>query len=90
MDILELNNSLIPHYMDFCITTYYTYMYTSLSGVFRQYHINFTSLWYIILRHHTFIGHAMAQLALRYKPECRGFDFRWCHWNFSLTLWPWG
>ena len=29
----------------------------------------------------------MAQLveALRYKPEGRGFDFRWCHRNFSLT-----
>jgi len=27
--------------------------------------------------------HAMAQLveALRYKPEGRGFDSRWCHWN---------
>ena len=23
--------------------------------------------------------------ALRYKPEGRGFDPRWCHWNFSLT-----
>jgi hypothetical protein len=34
-----------------------------------------------------FMGHAVAQLveALRYKPEGRGFDFRWCHWNFSLT-----
>jgi len=32
-------------------------------------------------------GHAVAQLveALRYKPERRGFDSRWCHWNFSLT-----
>ena len=32
-------------------------------------------------------GHVVAQLveALRYKPEGRGFDFRWCHWNFSLT-----
>ena len=34
----------------------------------------------------------MAQLieALRYKPEGRGFDSRWCHWNFSLTqsCWP--
>jgi hypothetical protein len=30
----------------------------------------------------------VAQLveALRYKPEDRGFDSRWCHWNFSLTL----
>jgi hypothetical protein len=29
----------------------------------------------------------VAQLveALRYKPEGRGIDFRWCHWIFSLT-----
>jgi hypothetical protein len=29
----------------------------------------------------------VAQLveALYYKPEGRGFDSRWCHWNFSLT-----
>ena len=28
--------------------------------------------------------HAVAQLveALRYKPEGRVFDSRWCHWNF--------
>ena len=32
-------------------------------------------------------GGTVAQLveALRYKPEGRGFDSRWCHWNFSLT-----
>ena len=32
-------------------------------------------------------GHAVAQLveALLYKPEGRGFDSRWCHWNCSLT-----
>ena len=31
--------------------------------------------------------HAVAQLveALRYKPEGRGFNSQWCHWNFSLT-----
>jgi hypothetical protein len=23
--------------------------------------------------------------ALRYKPEVRGIDSRWCHWNFLLT-----
>jgi len=30
---------------------------------------------------------AVAQLveALRYKPEGRGLESRWCHWNFSLT-----
>ena len=32
-------------------------------------------------------GHAVAQSveALRYMSEGRGFDSRWCHWNFSLT-----
>ena len=32
----------------------------------------------------TLVGHAVAQLieALRYKPEGRGFDSQWCHWNF--------
>jgi hypothetical protein len=31
--------------------------------------------------------HAVTQLvkALRYKPAGRGFDFRWCQWDFSLT-----
>jgi hypothetical protein len=31
------------------------------------------------------VGHAVAQLveALRHKPEGRGFDSRWHHWNFS-------
>ena len=23
--------------------------------------------------------------ALRYKPAGRGFDSRWCQWNFSVT-----
>jgi hypothetical protein len=32
-------------------------------------------------------GHAVAQLVVapRYKPEVRGFDSRFRHWNFSLT-----
>jgi hypothetical protein len=31
-------------------------------------------------------GEVLVQLveALRYKSEGRGFDSRWCHWNFSL------
>jgi len=33
------------------------------------------------------VGYAIAQLVeeLRYKPEGRGFDSRWCNWNFLLT-----
>jgi hypothetical protein len=32
------------------------------------------------------VGNAVAQLveALRYKPEGRGFDSRWCHWIFFI------
>ena len=35
----------------------------------------------------TYWRHAVAQFveALRYKPEGRGFDSRWCNWNFSMT-----
>jgi hypothetical protein len=34
------------------------------------------------------IKYAVAQLveALRYKPEGRGLDSRWCHWKFLLTM----
>ena len=24
-------------------------------------------------------------IVLSYKPAGRGFDSRWCHWNFSVT-----
>jgi hypothetical protein len=36
---------------------------------------------------HAGMGYAVAQLveALGYKQEGSGFDFRWCHWNISLT-----
>jgi len=27
----------------------------------------------------------VAKLALRYKPEDRGFESRWDHWNILLT-----
>jgi hypothetical protein len=43
-----------------------------------------TNVWLIEI---TVFTVAVAQLveALRYKPEGRGFDSRWCHWSFSLT-----
>jgi len=36
-----------------------------------------------------YIGwHAVVQLveALRYEPEGRGFDSRWCHWNSFIDI----
>jgi hypothetical protein len=30
-------------------------------------------------------GRGVVVKALRYKPGGRGFDSRWCHWNFSVT-----
>ena len=47
-------------------------------------HSVFKNLWQSM---ELFMGHAVAQLveALRYKPQGRGFNSRWCHWNFSLT-----
>jgi hypothetical protein len=30
-------------------------------------------------------GGGVVVKALRYKPAGRGFDSRWCHWNFSVT-----
>ena len=57
--------------------------------------INITRNWFlqrrvpshIMICYVATLGYAVAQLveALRYKPEGRGFDSRWCHWNFSLT-----
>jgi len=56
-----------------------------LSDIQRQKHLqhgNLIKIFYCTRR-----GHAVAQFveALRYKPEGRGFDSRWCHWDFSLT-----
>jgi hypothetical protein len=41
----------------------------------------------VLLMSASLLGCAVAQLveALRYKPEVRGFDSRWSHWNFSVT-----
>jgi hypothetical protein len=30
-------------------------------------------------------GGGVVVKAPRFKPAGRGFDSRWCHWNFSVT-----
>jgi hypothetical protein len=56
----------------------------SVSAEHRSLHLFFPKYYYFL---HRTGGYAVAQLveALRYKPEGRGFDFRWSHWNFSVT-----
>jgi hypothetical protein len=55
--------------------------------------IKTSSATFCICKHYTNIavlthkGHAAGGVvveALRYKPEGRGFDSRWCHWNLSF------
>ena len=49
-----------------------------VTAAFWRYACSFTAS---VLRSQVGWGHAVAQLveALRYKPEGRGFDSRWCH-----------
>ena len=44
-------------------------------------------LYNLVVNSNCTLLYAVAQLVetLRYKPEGRGLDSRWCHWNFSLT-----
>jgi hypothetical protein len=67
----------------------------SVEGLsYRNGHPLFRQIWYILVNKVVLIadilllmGYAVVQLVevLRYKPEGRGFNSQWCHWNFSLT-----
>jgi len=56
---------------------FYTYLLIPYFLLRSHYLFTFAFRWGTLL---------VAQLveALRYKPEGRGFDSRWCNWNFSL------
>jgi hypothetical protein len=41
--------------------------------------------WYFVSRYARACGDVVVKI-LRYKPAGRGFDYRWCHWNFSVTF----
>jgi hypothetical protein len=59
--------------------------FTRLSGACK----NLSSVFLVgfLKQFFLFLGHAVAQLVetVWYMPEGRGFDSRWCHWNFLLT-----
>ena len=68
----------------------YTYYSYSLYVVFYLCFSHLVRLFNCTLFMHIYdeiLGHPVEHLveALRYKPEGREFDSRWCHWNFSLT-----
>jgi hypothetical protein len=46
--------------------------------------LNNVANWYITFVRGTLLVGQLVE-APRYKSEGRGFDSRWCHWNFSLT-----
>jgi hypothetical protein len=58
-----------------------------MKNTFYGHSLKYIGLLFLFTAPTTRRGVAVAQLveALRYKPERRGFDSRWCHWNFSLT-----
>jgi hypothetical protein len=55
--------------------------YFSLSNE-SYYHVISCRIYMIVPTHHACSGAVVE--ALHYKPEGRGIDSRWCHWNFSL------
>ena len=75
-------SSTAPHSLHLAAGAPHLHVYLSLGfKLQKKYH---KSLCHVLRNRR---GHAVAQLveALRYKSEGRGFDSRWCHWNFSLT-----
>jgi hypothetical protein len=72
---------------------------TRLAGTFHEDQYTFFILYRSILRMRNVLGKNVEKIkthircsrgsalveALRYKPEGRGIDYRWCHWNVSLT-----
>jgi len=86
-------HKLNPHFHPFIINTkmcIYTLVFHLHDLAFHLCPLNFlskilfTSLISYVL-YATSIDSTHLVEALRYKPEGRGFDFRLCHWNFSLT-----
>ena len=80
-----------------CTETFWSPCMSYLCNFNWVVHLLSTDYWLLFVLSWLDGGHAVAQLfeALCYKSEGRGFDSRWCHWNFSLTilpaaLWPWG
>ena len=58
---------------------YYILLYILYIKIYYMLYIIYTVIYY--MGEH---GGVVVK-ALRYKPGGRGFNSRWCHWNFSVT-----
>ena len=58
-----------------------------ISSFILSFGFYFTHLFFLYFCVFSFISYSLTLLigALRYKPESRGFNSRWCQWKFSLT-----
>ena len=59
------------------------FTHSFIRAIFTTYLTLFDSITLIILYDRACGGVVVE--AVRYKPAGRGFDSRWCHWNFSVT-----
>jgi hypothetical protein len=50
-----------------------------------RFRADFYEIGHDLFLRYNFVSGSTVVKALRYKSEGRSFDFRWCHWNFSLT-----
>jgi len=61
--------------------TEFLYACLSLSGVYPNWN-SMKALINFLYHRHVMARGGVVVKALRYKPARRGFDPRWCHWNF--------
>ena len=67
----HVGNHLVPD--RYPVTTAGSFLDQNVAGVFSRQYTAMGARGGVVVK------------ALRYKPAGRGFDSRWCHWNFSVT-----
>ena len=86
MELVELQLILIDEFADFFFILRFSRV-RNLTSQCRIVVCGFYQTTQKFMHAYIRMGRSVAQLveALRCKSEGRGFDSRWCHWNFSLT-----
>jgi hypothetical protein len=84
----SLSHILVPGYvLEIVLTVGSTEPWGSVKAYqgFREDEVMFKKVHYILTKNTSGARGGVVVKALRYKPAGRGFDSRWCHWNFSVT-----